>query len=87
MTFQETVFQFIAIELDLGETLADVAATEYAQDRPARGQEVLAKVEQAWAEAERRLQYADGRGWDTTALWHRLHLLNKKIAGLGLPRP
>ncbi len=60
---EEVSVQFIAEEIELGLAFATLAATEYAQGRVDRAREVRAKGEKAGAQAERRLQEAQERGW------------------------
>ncbi len=76
---EEVSVQFIAEEIELGLAFATLAATEYAQGRVDRAREVRAKGGKAGAQAERRLQEAQERGWDVGILRERLRDLRKRM--------
>jgi hypothetical protein len=78
-TFQQLTLRFIATEIKMGFTLANVPATESAQGRLDRAHEMQAKAEQAYSEAERRLVEARERGWEIGILREHLRDLRNRL--------
>ena len=74
--------RFIANERDLGDTLIQLAITEYEQGRPERGDEVVAKVKRAREECEHRLSDLEVREWDVANLRDGLRALTARAADL-----
>jgi hypothetical protein len=70
--FEELTRQFIAAEIRIGLTFARMAAREYAEGNRDQGHKVRAHAREAYAEAERRLQEGDARGWEMGVLREQL---------------
>jgi len=80
--FWRAALRFIANERDLGDTLIQLAITEYEQGRPERGDEVVAKVKRAREECEHRLSDLEVREWDVANLRDGLRALTARAADL-----
>ena len=82
-SIEELSLRFLEQEIDLGLTVASIAAMEYTQERFGRGYDFQAHAEHSCAEAERRMEDAVARGWYVSHVFRdRLQKLRESLAVL-----